>query len=243
MFVGKLLLVSTITGLATGLGAVIVVVFNNFSSRTLSALLGFAAGIMIAISTFNLLPSAVEYGNGFLAVAGFLLGVILMLFLDNIIPHLHFLSQKEGVERTYLKMGFFIAAGIALHNLPEGLALGAGYVAKESLGMMIALAILFHNIPEGMGIAAPLKMAGMNPAKVIGTTSLAGLFTPLGTLLGLMFFRISTSFISLCMGLAAGAMIYIVSDELIPESHKQHSHSANLGIAFGILLVFITQGL
>ena len=142
-----------------------------------------------------------------------------------------------------MKMGYFIAAGIALHNLPEGLALGAGYQAAEELGSMIALAILLHNIPEGMGIAAPLKAGGTRSITILCITSSAGLFTPLGTLIGVLIFNISPLFISLSMGFAAGAMIYIVSDELIPESHKQHSHYANLGIAFGVLLTFLTQSI
>ena len=242
MGVGAVLLISTVTGLATGLGALIVSCCGDFSNRTISALLGFAAGIMISISTINLLPSAVQYGNIYLAGGGFFAGVIAMLFLDNIIPHLHFL-QKEGRENAYMKMGFFIAAGIALHNLPEGLALGAGYQAAEELGSMIALAILLHNIPEGMGIAAPLKAGGTRNITVIGITSLAGLFTPMGTLIGILIFNISSLFISIAMGFAAGAMIYIVSDELIPESHKQHSHYANIGIALGVLLTFLTQNL
>lgn len=237
---GEILIVSTITGLATGIGAVVVNLLGPLSSKVLSALLGFAAGIMIAISTLNLLPMAIEFGSIYIAGFGFLLGVLIMLLLDNFVPHLHIMC-KEGEDYSYLKMGFFVASGIAMHNLPEGLALGAGFEAAEELGVMIAAAILLHNIPEGMGIAAPLKKACVNKLHIIGITSLAGLFTPLGTLLGILIFGISPTFISICMGIAAGAMIYIVSDELIPESHKQHSHSANMGIAFGILLAFLAQ--
>lgn len=236
----SLLLISTITGLATGVGGLVVNCCGQFNARTLSALLGFAAGIMLAISTLNLLPEAARHGNILLAGAGFLAGVIAMLVLDSIVPHLHFL-QKEGRGGKYMRMGFFIATGIALHNLPEGLALGAGYQAAPELGGMIALAIMLHNIPEGMGIAAPLKLGGIRKMQILGITSLAGLFTPLGTLIGIMIFKISDIFISISLAFAAGAMVYIVSDELIPESHKQHSHSANMGIALGILLTFLTQ--
>ncbi|HHT63325.1 MAG TPA: ZIP family metal transporter, partial [Clostridia bacterium] len=192
---GEMLLVSTITGLATGIGGLIVISIGPLTAKTISALLGFAAGIMIAISTINLLPSAVEFGNTYIAGFGFLLGVLLMLVLDNFVPHLHFL-QKEGKDVNFLKMGYFIASGIALHNLPEGLALGAGYQAEVGLGMMIAGAIFLHNIPEGMGIAAPLKFSGAKKMHIIGITSLAGLFTPLGTLIGILIFGISPLFIS-----------------------------------------------
>lgn len=239
---GETLLVSTITGLATSLGALMVILIGHLSGKSLSALLGFAAGIMIAISTLNLMPSAIQLGNIYTAGFGFLFGVLLMLALDNFVPHLHYL-QKEGKNCSYLKMGYFVASGIALHNLPEGLALGAGFKAADEMGIMIAAAILLHNIPEGMGIAAPLKKASIKNLHIIGITSMAGLFTPLGTLLGIILFGISSAFISISMGIAAGAMIYIVSDELIPESHKQHSHSANIGFALGILLAFLSQSL
>ncbi len=235
-------MVSTVSGLATGIGAIIMMFFGNIGRKTLSSLLGFAAGIMIAIATFGLLPEAVEFGTVGIAVAGFAAGVFMLLFLDNRIPHLH-MFQKEGVNGEYHKMGLFIALGIALHNLPEGLALGAGYEAAPAFGMMIALAIALHNIPEGIGIACPLKMSGAKPLQIILIACLAGLFTPLGTLLGFVLFNISPIFISLSMGFAAGAMVYIASDELIPESHRQHSHSANIGIALGILITFVGEHL
>jgi ZIP family zinc transporter len=240
MRIGEVLVISTITGLATGLGALIVMCFDDISKKLLSAMLGFAAGIMISVSTFHLLPSAVEYGTVLLAALGFCLGTISMLLLDNLVPHVHFL-QKEGKKSKFAKMGYFIAAGIALHNFPEGLAVGAGYEAADSLGMMIAVAILLHNIPEGMGVAAPLKAGGERNLKILGITCLAGLFTPLGTLFGYFIFKVSPHFVSIAMGFAAGAMFYIVSDEIIPESHVQHSHASNIGITAGVLLTVLTS--
>ncbi len=236
----EVLAISTASGLATGIGALILMFFGTIRRKALSALLGFAAGIMIAIATLGLLPEALEFGTITSAGGGFALGLAMMLFLDNRIPHLH-MFQKEGVNGEYAKMGMFIALGIALHNLPEGLALGAGYEAAPAFGKMLALAIALHNIPEGIGIACPLKMSGAKPLRIFGIACLAGLFTPIGTLLGFVPFGISEVFISMAMGFAAGAMIYIASDELIPESHRQHSHSANIGIAMGVLVTFIGE--
>ncbi len=237
-----ILLISVFSGLATGLGAFIVVSLRQFSARTLSALLGMAAGVMVAISTFDLLPAAITYGSVFHAVTGFVGGGLMMFWLDSMVPHLHYL-QKEGHANSYAQMGYFIALGIALHNVPEGLAVGAGYEAAPKLGFLIAAAIAMHNIPEGIGIAACLKMAGTNPWRIIAITCLAGLFTPIGTVLGFIFFNLSPVFIAVAMGMAAGAMLYIVSDELIPESHKQHSHSANFGFIAGILFTFVMEKL
>lgn len=239
---GEILLVSMVSGLATGIGALIVLAFGQFSPRVLSALLGGAAGVMVAISMFDLLPSAVAYGSVANAAAGFAAGALLMLLLDSVIPHLHFMNG-DGDSSMYAKRGYFIALGIALHNIPEGLAVGAGYEAAPSLGLLIALAIALHNIPEGIGIAACLRIAEVNRFWIVAITCLAGLFTPIGTVLGFAFLGISPRFIAVAFGLAAGAMIYIVSDELIPESHKQHSHAANIGLIAGILLTFVMEKL
>ncbi len=240
MFDWNVLVVSILSGLATGIGALILMFFGTIRREALSALLGFAAGIMIAIATLGLLPEALQFGSVGMVGLGFALGLFMMLFLDNRIPHLH-MFQKEGVCGEYTKMGLFIAMGIALHNLPEGLALGAGYEAAPTFGNMLALAIALHNIPEGIGIACPLKMAGTRTWNTFAIASLAGLFTPVGTLLGFLLFGLSQTFISVAMGFAAGAMIYIASDELIPESHRQHSHSANIGIALGVLITFFGE--
>lgn len=230
--------ISALAGAATGLGAVIVIIFGKPSKPLMSLTLGFASGIMLAISAFDLLPEAVNLGGMVNAVSGFLLGAGLLFGLDTLIPHIHIGEGKteSGGNGHFLKLGYFIFLGIALHNLPEGLAIGAGYSASQALGAAIAIALALHNIPEGMATASPLMLGGMNKVKVVGLTSLAGLMTPLGTGLGIILININPGFISLSLGLAAGAMVYIVSDELIPESHKYHSHLANAGLLAGFLL-------
>ncbi len=227
----------------TAVGAMLVVLMGHISSRMLSAILGFAAGIMLAISMFSLLPSAVTYGGFVAAISGLALGCLTMLLLDNLsyrISSKHPFYSARG-NGGLLQAGYMISMGIALHNLPEGLALGAGFEATQSLGIMLALAIGLHNIPEGIGIAAPLKMAGVKNWYLILVTVTAGLFTLLGTILGFLFLDISPVFIGAAMSFAAGAMIYIVSDELIPRSHSKHSHPANLGLILGIMLVFLVE--
>ena len=205
----QILLVSTLSGLATTVGGLVVIVFGRLKEKSLSFLLGFAGGVMLAISNFDLIPSAVRYGNFLLTVIGFSAGVVLMFLLDTLLPHLH-LGKEEGQEKGFLKMGYFIAIGIALHN-----------------------------IPEGMGMSVPLRMARVGILRILLVTTLAGIFTPLGTLIGFALYSISKDFVSISLALAAGAMIYIVSDELIPESHKHHSHFANLGIVLGFMVVLL----
>lgn len=234
--------ISTLAGLATTLGAVLVIILGKPSFKVLAALLGFAAGVMIAISAFDLMPEAVKLGSSWKAVLGFLLGAGLMYGLDALVPHAHIGSgSSDGTETqgAMLKMGYFIFLGIALHNLPEGLAIGAGYTSSLSLGGAIAISLGLHNVPEGMATAVPLLMGGMNKYKVIWLATLAGMMTPLGTIIGAALFRLSPGMVSVSLAFAAGAMVYIASDELIPQSHQYHDHFANLGLMAGFILGFL----
>lgn len=229
------LLYSLVAGLATTIGSIIVLAFRYPSKKQMSLYLGFAAGIMIGVSVFELLPHGIQLSNIFYAAGGFVLGCILMWLLD------HFLSRTSYSQSSfkYQKLGYYIALGIGAHNLPEGLAIGAGFSATPTLGLIVALSIGLHNIPEGMSIAMPLKVHGVNWKRIILITTLAGLTTPFGTLVGTLVGNISSTVITLALGMAAGSMIYISSDELIPESHHCHSHMANLGILSGFLLMLI----
>lgn len=235
------LIVSSLAGLATAVGALLVILIKSPGKKMISIMMGFAAGIMIAISTLELIPESVELGGMLNTAIGFVLGALLMFALDMIVPHSHMGSGKtENEEKSKLKkMGYFIFLGIALHNLPEGLAIGAGFEAQEALGMSIAIALAIHNVPEGMATAVPLLSGGVSKFKVVMLTLVAGMMTPVGTAIGFALFGISESFVAIGLSLAAGAMIYIVSDELIPHSHGTHSHWANVGLLLGFLLGFL----
>ena len=238
----SIILVSTLAGLATTFGALLVVLLGKPSVKALALLLGFAAGVMIAISAFELLPEAVHLGSRWQAVLGFILGAGLMYGLDALIPHAHIGSgSADGAtgDVEMLKLGYFIFLGIALHNLPEGLAIGAGYTSSLKVGGAIAISLALHNVPEGMATAVPLIMGGMNKYKVVWLATLAGLMTPLGTLIGAILFRLSPGMVSVALAFAAGAMVYIASDELIPQSHRYHDHLANLGLLGGFILGFL----
>ena len=242
------ILYSFLAGASTVLGVFILMLFGKPSEKVLAALLGFAGGIMTAISVFELMPEAVELGSMISAIVGFLLGAGMMFALDKIMPHSHMSESDHMVVENPEKMaqmknpiartGFLILFGIALHNLPEGLAIGAGLEASPDLGLVIAVAIGLHNVPEGLAIAGPLKAGGLSNIKIVLFTLAAGLMTPLGAAIGLLFFAISPVFVGGSLAFAAGAMIYIVNDELIPQANSMHSHLANTGLIAGLLVGF-----
>lgn len=245
----QILAYSALAGLATSLGAVIVIVYGRPKPRVLSGMLGFASGIMLAIAAMELVPAALEMGTVLVTAVGFIMGALLMAVLDIVLPHVHLgackveedFAPSNGVmpDAELMKLGWFIAIGIGLHNIPEGLAIGAGYLSSPALGLAIVVGLAFHNIPEGMATACPLLLGGMGPWRIFWLTLLVGMMTPLGTLIGAFLFTAGEVFVAMAMAFAAGAMIYIVSDELIPQSHKYHSHTANAGLLLGFLIVLI----
>lgn len=237
----EILLISTVAGLATGFGALAVVCFGKPSVKFLSLVLGVAAGINIVIATVELLPAAVEHGNLFLMSVGFMIGILIMSFIDRLIPGADLISGNENALDSVrlIRTGYLITIALAVHNLPEGLAIGAGFEATRSLGAVIAIAIGIHNIPEGMGAAAPLRIAGINSKKIVAIACLAGMATPLGTLIGTLLIHLAAEFVSLSLAFGGGAIMYVVCKELIPESHRQHAQYAIYGVSAGFLLSLV----
>lgn len=228
-----LFIISTLAGMATALGAGIVILVGKPSTKMLSSLLGFAGGVMLAISTLELLPEAIENGGIYIALVGFGAGALFMHLLDYLIPHLHY-PNGGGKNGELLKVGYLIFLGIAVHNVAEGLAIGAGMLAHPSLGLAIAVAIGIHNIPEGMATAVPLCLGGLGAARVITLSAVAGLMTVVGAVLGGLAFP--TSFLAAALGFAAGAMLYIVGDELIPQARNYHHYFATVSLVVGFIV-------
>lgn len=242
------LLYSFLAGSSTVIGAMILLCCGKPGKKMMAFLLSFAGGVMLALTMFELMPEALHLGSLFTVIAGFILGCAMMFGVDLILPHAH-LSRGDFLDienpdhfpetdRAIIRTGYLVFFGIALHNVPEGLAIGAGLEASPQLGLYIAIAIGLHNIPEGLAVAGPLKAGGLSSGKVILFTLFAGMMTVVGTAIGLLIVNISPLLVSGLLAFAAGAMIYIVNDELIPQANRMDNHLANIGLFVGILIGF-----
>ncbi|MCX7569563.1 ZIP family metal transporter [Tumebacillus sp. DT12] len=216
---GVLMLMSGLAGMATVAGGYVVLKIGQLTRHGLAFFLSLAAGIMLAVVAHDLIPAAVENGGSGFALLGFAAGWLFMMVMRTCVGLVMRRSPlASGEQFHYLRLGWFIAVVIALHDLPEGLAIGAGDAIHPDLGLMLALAIGMHNLPEGMSIAVPLRMAGMPGKQILAMIAVLGLFTPLGTLLGIVLFEMSSYGIGLSMAFAAGAMSYVVGRDLWPEA-------------------------
>lgn len=193
---------------------------------------------MFGISTLSLIPESMSAGNFTVCFLGIIFGAVSLWLVDALLPHVH---KTETECDLYMKLGSFIAIGIAFHNLPEGIAIGASSIVSAELGVSTAFSIGIHNIAEGISVAMPLCIGKMQKKRVVVVTTMTGMATLIGTLIGLQLVAISPLFISFSLAFAAGAMLYIASDELIPLSHKVHSHFANAGILMGIIFALLIK--
>ncbi|MCL4441361.1 MAG: ZIP family metal transporter [Eubacteriales bacterium] len=234
----EIIISSIVAGLATCFGCLIVMLVGNPKEKSISVMFGLAAGIMLAVVVLDLLPSSLEQGSPRQAAMGFSIGVIIMLALDLVLSQVFSPQNRASDSKAYfLKMGYLVAIGIALHDLPEGIAIAAGYSAQQHLGLVIALAIGLHNIPEGMATATPLKIGGVAPFKILFLNVIVSLFTPIGALIGLVLVNISPDRIALLLAVAAGAMTFIVKNELLPESRRRHPNYSTMGGVIGFLFI------
>ena len=234
-----ILIISAIAGLATIAGAFLVIIFGRPSERALAILLGAAAGIMLGVVIMDLLPASLKQGTYYQALFGFGAGLLLMASLDGILGFLNPTAISQFNRQKFLrKMGLLMAIGIALHDFPEGIAIAAGYSAQGNLGLLLALSIGLHNIPEGMAMATPLIMGGVSRRTILLINCAVSLCTPLGTYLGWLLVNNSTRWIGVLLALAAGAMSYLIKEELIPEAKRNHPRVATLGLVGGIFFIF-----
>lgn len=230
--------------IGTTLGGVLGAFLNVNSNKILSFVLEFAAGLMTAIICFDLIPDALEFANITGCILGIMVGIIVMIFCDEIINKIDF-AKKNIKDNTLFKTGMIICLGLAVHNFPEGLAIGSGFEASTTLGLSLAIAIAIHDVPEGISIALPINNSGYGKLKAITLTALSGITTGIGAFFGAIIGNISRELIGLSLAFAAGAMLYIVSCELIPQSNSMYKGRFSafgniLGITLGIITKVIT---
>ena len=227
--------------IGTTIGGIIGCSLKSQSNKFLSFILSFAAGLMMAVICFDLVPEALGLSQITEVIIGIVLGIVVMIFCDLIVDKIF--SKKEilnqntnKVSNNLLKTGIIVSIGLAIHNIPEGLAIGSGFEASLKLGFSLAIAICFHDIPEGISMALPMKNGGMKAYKIMFYVILSGIATGVGALIGSIVGKISEQIIAIALSFAAGAMLYIVSGELIPESNSLYKGRIS---ALGNMIGFI----
>jgi ZIP family zinc transporter len=231
---------SLVAGLATGAGALPVLFTRLISDRLLDIMLGFAAGVMLAATSFSLLVPSIDLGGPWVAVLGLLLGAVVLHLVDRIIPHFSPAFGAEGPPSKLPRIWLFILA-ITIHNFPEGLAVGVSSGSRDvAAGLVIATAIGLQNMPEGLAVALPLVREGYSRRKALWYGTLTGLVEPLGGLLGVAIVAISRPLLPWGLAFAAGAMLFVIADEMIPESHKKgYKRKATFGLIAGFVIMML----
>lgn len=241
--------------LGTTLGSAMVFLMKNkMNTKVQKLLLGFASGVMIAASIWSLITPSIEMAEeqGIVswipAAIGFLFGIIFLLVLDSIIPHLHLNSKKPEGIKAKLKNTTMMVLAVTLHNIPEGMAVGvvfAGILAQNTTitlagAFALSIGIAIQNFPEGAIISMPLKNEGMSKPKAFLYGTLSGIVEPIGAIITILLTGIVTPILPYLLSFAAGAMIYVVVEELIPESQVgEHSNIGTIGVAIGFVIMMI----
>ena len=241
---GPVLLTALGVGGATVVGAVLGFVFKKVSHRFSDIVLAFAAGVMLAAAILGLIVPSLEYGSGPFAlpvtVVGIFCGALCLNLLDKLVPHLHRLSGADqeahpDQTRQLSKVLLFVLA-IAIHNFPEGMAAGVGFGSENTAqAMVIAGGIALQNIPEGMVIIGPMLAAGIPRGRVLAAALMTGVVEVVGTLIGFFAVSLSTAILPFALAFAGGTMLYVISDEMIPETH---AHGAQRGATYALLVGF-----
>ena len=241
--------------LGTTLGAAMVFLMKNkINNKIEKLLLGFASGVMIAASIWSLLIPAIEMSESQGKIAwvpaaiGFLLGITFLLVLDSVIPHLHLKSDKPEGIKSKLKKTTMMVFAVTLHNIPEGMAVGVTFAGAltQNAGITmagafaLAIGIAIQNFPEGAIISMPLKSEGMSKPKAFLYGTLSGIVEPIGAIITILLTNTVVPMLPYLLAFAAGAMIYVVVEELIPESQAgEHSNIGTIGVAIGFVVMMI----
>ena len=228
-------------GGATVIGALIGFIFKKISHKFSDIVLSFAAGVMLAAAVLGLIVPSLEYGGKYgilITVAGIFVGAVCLNLIDKLVPHLHKIVgvEPESHHNANLNKVLLFVLAIAIHNLPEGIAAGVGFGSGDTTqALIIAGGIALQNIPEGMVIIAPMLAAGISPRKTFIFAMITGFVEVIGTLIGYFAVSISTAILPFALAFAGGTMLYVISDEMIPETH---AHGSERGATYALLIGF-----
>lgn len=228
-------------GGATIIGALIGFIFRNISHKFSDIILSFAAGVMLAAAVLGLVLPSLEYGGKFalvITVCGIFVGAFCLNLIDKLVPHLHKLvgADLEPHANTSLSKVLLFVTAIAIHNFPEGIAAGVGFGSgNTSQAFIIAGGIALQNIPEGMVIIAPMIAAGVSPKRTFVCAMVTGLVEVVGTLAGYFAVSLASAILPFALAFAGGTMLYVISDEMIPETH---AHGEQRGATYALLAGF-----
>jgi len=228
-------------GGATVIGSLIGFVFKNISHKFSDIVLSFAAGVMLSAAVLGLILPSVEYGGKYglvITIVGIFTGALCLNLIDKVVPHLHKLvgPDIEPHHNANLSKVLLFVTAIAIHNLPEGIAAGVSFGADDiSQALMIAGGIALQNIPEGMVIIGPMLAAGVTPRRTFVCAMITGLVEVAGTLIGYFAVSIASSILPFALAFAGGTMLYVISDEMIPETH---AHGSERGATYSLLAGF-----
>lgn len=239
--------------LGTALGSAMVFFLKkDINPKLQKLLLGFASGVMMAAAIWSLLQPAIEsyeasdFKKWLIPAIGFLIGILFLLLLDYLVPHIHMNKEEEGIKKNKLSKTFKMMFAVTLHNVPEGLAFGvvaAGVInnmINEQAMLALAIGIAIQNFPEGAIVSTPLLKEGKSKVKAFLYGFLSGVVEPIAALFAILLTYFVQSILPLTLAFAAGAMIYVVVEELIPEaSEKPHSNLATIGTAIGFVIMMI----
>ena len=228
-------------GGATVFGSLIGFIFKNLSHKFSDIVLSFAAGVMLAAAVLGLILPSLEYGGDWgilITIAGIFAGALCLNLIDKLVPHLHKLvgPDLEPHKNANLSKVLLFVTAIAIHNLPEGIAAGVSFgTDNTSQALMIAGGIALQNIPEGMVIIGPMLAAGVSPGRTFACAMATGLIEVVGTILGYFAVSIASAILPFALAFAGGTMLYVISDEMIPETH---AHGSQQGATYALLVGF-----
>lgn len=269
----NIFLLSLVASLGTGFGGLLAIL-RTPGKRSFGFLMGLTGGVMISLSFLELVNKAWSLGGFWTATIGFSVGAFFMLAIDILIPHIRFgevEAHGDGnppdlgseippgrrrhrfgnphhngriIDPRLFKTGILLAVGITIHNLPEGISIGAGYMHTPRFGILIAIAILLHNIPEGIATVLPLCKSGVYKWQAFRIALFSGLVEPVGALAAAFLLNFFQVLVPSALAFAGGVMMFITLDELIPAAREHgHQHSTAIGIIIGSLFVFLLSGL